>query len=455
MKNLIIFKSHLTRLRGLMSNFSRRSDVSQSSPSRLSVVTQSSLSRHSVVTQWSLSGHSVVTQSSLSRHSVVAQSSHSGRSVVTQWSLSRLSVVTQSSLSGLHRTELHRTLTMLLLLLCLGTRVVWGTNTELTFSLTSNPGSWPTTNSTTLTEYTYTLDGTSYTFALNNVKCNSGYLMLTPTAVLGLPAISDKSLTKVVVSNSSGCSTSTKVGISSSSSDASYITGGDIQTYSTTSSTYTYNLSGTSANTMYYLYVTNKNCQITSITLTYSGGGGGGDCDELTYSAIGLGIVQANSGGTYTNFSNVNITSDAVYAGNIMKFQLNSSPTNVIQLKSNGSTSGIVTTTSGGKAKSVTVTWNSSTADGRTLDIYGKNTAYSAASDLYSSSTQGTKLGSIVYNTSTELNITGDYTYIGLRSSSGAMYLTDITICWEEEDDCTSLGQINGPIMLAHILLRC
>ena len=34
--------------------------------------------------------------------------------------LSRRSVVTQSSPSGLHRTRLHRTLTMLLLLLCLG-----------------------------------------------------------------------------------------------------------------------------------------------------------------------------------------------------------------------------------------------------------------------------------------------------------------------------------------------
>ncbi|MCQ2302697.1 MAG: InlB B-repeat-containing protein [Bacteroidales bacterium] len=150
----------------------------------------------------------------------------------------------------------------------------WGQTREtktLTFALTSNPGGWPTENSTTLTNYTYTLDGTAYTFALKNVKCNSGYLMMTSTAVLGLPAIEDYKLTKVVAKNSGSCSTSTKVGISSSSSSASYIPGGAIQTWSTQSSTYTYNLSGTSNNTVYYLYVTNKNAQITELTLTYEG----------------------------------------------------------------------------------------------------------------------------------------------------------------------------------------
>lgn len=139
----------------------------------------------------------------------------------------------------------------------------------LTFDLTKNPGGWPTTNSTTLTDYTYTLNGTSYTFGLKNVKCNSGYLMLTSTAVLGLPAIEGKKLTKVVAKNSSGCSTSTKVGVSSSSSSATYIKGGAIQTWSTTSTEYTYNLTETEDNTVYYLYVTNKNAQIVTLTLTY------------------------------------------------------------------------------------------------------------------------------------------------------------------------------------------
>ena len=145
-----------------------------------------------------------------------------------------------------------------------------GSTTEtLTFIVSSNPGSWPTENSTTLTNYSYTLDNVGYTFALKNVKCNPGYLMMTATAVLGLPAIEGKKLTKVVAKNSASCSTSTRVGVSSSSSQASYIAGGAYITWSNTSSSYTYNLTSTEANTVYYLYVTNKNAQVTELKLTY------------------------------------------------------------------------------------------------------------------------------------------------------------------------------------------
>ena len=119
------------------------------------------------------------------------------------------------------------------------------------------------------------------------------------------------------------------------------------------------------------------------------------------------------------------VTSTAVYAGNSAK-----TSSGGIQLRST-SNSGIVTTTSGGKARTITVTWADGNTSGRTLDIYGKSTAYSAASDLYNSTSQGTKLGSIKEGTSTKLEITGDYEFIGLRSYSGAMYLTSIEITWE------------------------
>ena len=79
-----------------------------------------------------------------------------------------------------------------------------------------------------------------------------------------------------------------------------------------------------------------------------------------------------------------------------------------IQLRSNNSNSGIVTTASGGKATKVAVVWNSNTSNGRTLNVYGKNAPYSAATDLYSTSTQGTLLGTIVYGTSTEFVIDGE-----------------------------------------------
>ena len=145
----------------------------------------------------------------------------------------------------------------------------WQEQGLLVFDFTSNPNNWPTTNPTSLTNYIYPLGGANYTFALLNVKSNSGYLMLTSTAVLGLPARSGYKLTKVVAHNSSQCSTTTVVGISSSASEASYITGGAAQTWSTTSSSYTYTLTSTEENTMYYLYVTNKNAQLIQLDLKY------------------------------------------------------------------------------------------------------------------------------------------------------------------------------------------
>ena len=140
---------------------------------------------------------------------------------------------------------------------------------KLIFDVSSNPGEWPTDNSTTTSNYTYTLNEVDYTFALNNVKCNSGYLMLTWVAKLGLPAISGYKLVKVEATNSGACSTSTKVKVSSDVNGDNVVSGGTEQTWATQSSTYTYTLTGTEENTMYYLYVTNKNCQITELVLYY------------------------------------------------------------------------------------------------------------------------------------------------------------------------------------------
>lgn len=135
------------------------------------------------------------------------------------------------------------------------------------------------------------------------------------------------------------------------------------------------------------------------------------------------------SGSTYGDWGSViGNSSSAKYAGN------SAGGNNSIQLRSSSSNSGIVTTTSGGKVKKVVVTWNSNTSTGRTLNIYGKNSAYSAATDLYNES-QGDLLGKIVCGTSTELVIEGDYEYIGMRSHSGAMYIKEIKITWDSLDD--------------------
>ena len=147
--------------------------------------------------------------------------------------------------------------------------------------------------------------------------------------------------------------------------------------------------------------------------------------DELTNTTTGV------SGTSYTEWSGKSANSSAVYAGQ------SAGEKGTIQLRSKNSNSGIITTTSGGLAKKITVEWNSTTTSGRTIDIYGKTTAYSSASDLYNNSNQGTKIGSIVYGTSTELTISDSYSYIGLRSHDGALYLDSVTIEWDVESKVT------------------
>ena len=153
--------------------------------------------------------------------------------------------------------------------------------------------------------------------------------------------------------------------------------------------------------------------------------------DILNLSATG---IVANAG--YSEWANGSSNLNSSYKGN------SAGGNNSIQLRSSNS-SGVVVTKSNGNARKIVVTWNSNTTSGRTLDIYGKNTPYSSAADLYDNSAKGTKIGSIVYGTSTELIITGDYKYIGLRSSSNAMYLNEIQITWEPEATTTEYSEVD------------
>lgn len=151
--------------------------------------------------------------------------------------------------------------------------------------------------------------------------------------------------------------------------------------------------------------------------------------DELNRTFTGI------TGTTYSDWSDkAGSNSSAIYAGN------SAGGNESIQLRSNNSNSGIVSTASGGTLTKVTVTWNSNTSSGRTLNVYGKNTAYSAATDLYNTTNQGTLLGTIVCGTSTELTISDSYTFVGVRSASGAMYLTNITFTYGSEDSATNVA---------------
>ncbi len=147
--------------------------------------------------------------------------------------------------------------------------------------------------------------------------------------------------------------------------------------------------------------------------------------DVITAEGIGAGT-------NYANWSGKAFTSNAIYAGNSM-----TSSDGAIQLRTKNSNSGIVTTTSGGKVKKIVINFDSGTDNGRTVDIYGKDTPYSAASDMYSTLTRGTLIDNSARKTDEQLsftiNVTDDYEYIGIRSNNGALYLTSIEIVWETE----------------------
>lgn len=143
--------------------------------------------------------------------------------------------------------------------------------------------------------------------------------------------------------------------------------------------------------------------------------------DVLT--ADGLGLT-----GSYSNFTGKTFESGAVYAGNAMK-----STKGAIQMRKEdelNKESGIVTTqtSTAGSLAMITVTWNDGTSSSRSIDIYGSNTPYASAADLYNNP-KGELIGSLQKG-ETELVVEGDYQYFGIRSRSGALYLDEIQVTW-------------------------
>ncbi len=100
-----------------------------------------------------------------------------------------------------------------------------------------------------------------------------------------------------------------------------------------------------------------------------------------------------------------------------------------IQMRAN-SNSGIITTKSNGLVRSVTIDVESGTNQ---FDVYGSNIAYTAIANIYGTgtSTKGTLLGSLTE--SGTITVEGDYKYVAIRSKSGAIYATSISIEWEEQ----------------------
>ena len=144
--------------------------------------------------------------------------------------------------------------------------------------------------------------------------------------------------------------------------------------------------------------------------------------------------VTEISVGTYSDFSDKKVSSNATYAGRV------AGSYGSIQMRTTNEEEGVVTTKTGGKVRTIEVKWNTNTKAGRILNVYGKNKPYSSAKDLFGS-IPGTLLGTFKYdgtNTDGTLTIEEDYGYVGFRSSDGALYVNEISIHWEVDGSVTS-----------------
>lgn len=136
------------------------------------------------------------------------------------------------------------------------------------------------------------------------------------------------------------------------------------------------------------------------------------------------------TGTSYTAWADKEGTSGAKYSGisaaGNSSIQLNEGATNK---------AGVVTTVSGGLVRKVKVTWNTNTSATRYLDVYGSNEAYTAPADLHDIYKRGTLLGTVAYTGADaavkELEVAGDYAYVGFRTRKSAQYLDNVVITWE------------------------
>ena len=167
----------------------------------------------------------------------------------------------------------------------------------------------------------------------------------------------------------------------------------------------------------------------TTSSLSYSNYERNQDSATDTLNRAFTGVAALSS---YSSWDNKIGSSGIKYAGN------SAGDNDAIQLRTNNSNSGIVVTdnTTGYAAKSITVKWNDATSADRTIQIYGKNTAYTAATNLYGNNTCGTLLTELCIDdaTNNELSyeFTTPYAFIGIKSKSGAQYVNSFQIGWEK-----------------------
>lgn len=157
---------------------------------------------------------------------------------------------------------------------------------------------------------------------------------------------------------------------------------------------------------------------------------GGGYAQETATDELTATILNVSTNG-YKKFATKTLSSGASYDG--AAYVGTGKSQKGIQIKTKvdkGLYTGIITSASGGTIKSITINFNSSNA--QSLEIYGKNTAYTTAKDLFGSAAG--ELIKNVPNSKTAVTITPNkaYKFIGFKSNDGTNYIDKITIVWEK-----------------------
>lgn len=196
-------------------------------------------------------------------------------------------VINSSNLAALQRNKIYN----------LGTLTTPATPAEkvlrFDFSGDALPG-WPTSDNWQdgpgNLNCTYPLYGTNYNFFLTDcgngsksrvawVKSAGGLILYATWRYVGLPAIAGYKLVKVSGTMCLTTNTKRKAAIVKNvaadntqgtiSALHQFVTGGESSSWSTKGTTYTFNLSGTEGNTMYYFLCTNTSVGVSDLALTY------------------------------------------------------------------------------------------------------------------------------------------------------------------------------------------
>lgn len=177
------------------------------------------------------------------------------------------------------------------------------TGGELVFNFkTIKPTGWPTSKESANGggTYKYALENAEYNFIHEKVVyCGgkapeSAYLLISEDNSLGLPAIKGYKLTRIIGTMNDSGSPSTKAKICITDG-TTVIPGGTAQLWDTKGNDYTYTLTDTEENTVYYMSATEANAQLIKLALTYEAATPSAPKYAISFATVEGGTLSASA----------------------------------------------------------------------------------------------------------------------------------------------------------------